>query len=391
MSVVVTGVGLAVRGAGRAADLLGPLPGCRSGFPDPVSRLTGRGLRYKDRATKLAMAAARDALTEAGLVDADGEPAVPGRTVGVVASTNYGNADTVCDTVRTIADHTYLGTSPMMLPATSSNVTASWVAITHGLRGANLTLCNGPTSGVDAVHWARLLIAAGRVDRVLVVGTEPDNPAVRHITGHGARPDRAGSTRPAGRGRPGGNAVTGGSTDSAEAAAEAAVDAAGDRGAPEAPGPFDGAAALVVESAASAGARGARTLAAIGPYARRGEHATAVTAVRRRLPGRVGLWCVPEHRDGVPAPAPSLGAVADNPLVHDLSALLGPASGALGILQCVAATAWLERRPDPGQVLVSAGAGAAGGDDASAALLLTAGLPGEAGDGRTGGADGGVR
>jgi 3-oxoacyl-[acyl-carrier-protein] synthase II len=331
---VITGLGTAVRGLTGPKGLLGPLPAGHRDAADPVSRLKGRGLRYKDRATKLGMAAAADALRAAGLTDDNGDLTVPGESVGVVASTNYGNADTVCETVRTIAESTYLATSPMMLPATSSNVVASWVAITHGLRGANLTLCNGPTSGLDAVNWARLLIAAGRVERVLVLGAEPDNPAVRHVTGTPEEP------------------------------------AASPEQVPEL---FDGAVALVVESAGSARARGVRRLAAVGPYARRGDHAEAVAAVRARHAGRIGLWCVPEHPDGVTAPAAGLGAGAGGAPVHDLSALYGPASGALGVLQCAAAAVWLhDQGPDPTDlVLVSAGTGDAGWDDASAALLLT--------------------
>ncbi|MGW7367825.1 hypothetical protein ACWGI8_31475, partial [Streptomyces sp. NPDC054841] len=124
------------------------------------------------------------------------------------------------------------------------------------------------------------------------------------------------------------------------------------------------------------------------PYARRGGQADAVSEVRTRQPGPIGLWCVPEHRDG----APVTGAPANSPdsahspdsgaghprdtTVHDLSALLGPSSGALGVLQCVAATAWLtterDTAADPDPVLVNAGSGDAGGDDASAALVLTA-------------------
>ncbi|MEV7287838.1 beta-ketoacyl synthase N-terminal-like domain-containing protein [Streptomyces sp. NPDC093252] len=322
--VVITGLGTAIRGLAGPGGLLGPPPPDHRTAPDPVSRLTGRGLRYKDRATRLALVAARDALTDAALIDHAGTPAVPGGSTGVVVSTNHGNADTVCETVSAIAAGTYLATSPMMLPATSSNVVASWVAITHGLRGANLTLCNGPTSGLDAVHWGRLLIAAGRVERVLVIGVEPDNAAVRHVT---ATPADA------------------------------------------APGLFDGAAALVLESAASAAARAVRPLAATGPYARRARHADAVAEVRSRRAGPVGLWCVPEHPEGLQAPAPALGAAAGGAPVHDLAALYGSASGALGVLQTVAATVWLADRAVP--VLASAGTGDAGADDAAAALLLT--------------------
>ncbi|MFC8361419.1 beta-ketoacyl synthase N-terminal-like domain-containing protein [Streptomyces griseorubiginosus] len=321
--VVVTGIGTAVRGLDTPGELLGDRRPDGASI-DPVDRLTGRGLRYKDRATKLAMVAGREALAAAGLIGADGTPTVPGESVGTVVSTNFGNVDTVCETVETIARDTYLGTSPMLLPATSSNVVASWLAITHGLRGANLTLCNGRTSGLDAVNWARLLICSGRVERTLVVGVEPDNPAVRHL-------------------------------------------------APEQAAFFDGAAALVLESAESAAARGAAPLSELGPYARRAEHTRAVAEVRRREPRAVGLWCVPEHPEGIRAPGACLGAVPGSD-IRDLSALLGPSSGALGVLQCVAGTAWLAGAAPAAAdavVLASAGTGDAGQDDAAAALLLT--------------------
>lgn len=320
--VVVTGLGTAVSGLDTPGELLGDRR--PAGEPlDPVDRLTGRGLRYKDRATKLAMVAGREALAAAGLIGADNASTVPGESVGTVVSTNFGNVDTVCETVETIARDTYLGTSPMLLPATSSNVVASWLAITHGLRGANLTLCNGRTSGLDAVNWARLLIGSGRVERVLVVGVEPDNPAVRHLT-------------------------------------------------PEQGAFFDGAAALVLESAASAAARGVRPLAELGPYARRAEHTRAVAEVRAQEPRAVGLWCVPEHPEGIRAPGACLGTVPAG-AVHDLSELLGPSSGALGVLQCVAGTAWLAGAAADADavVLASAGTGDSGQDDAAAALVLT--------------------
>jgi 3-oxoacyl-[acyl-carrier-protein] synthase II len=320
MDVVVTGLGLALSGVGSAADLLGPPAGTPD--DDPVRRLKARGLRYKDRATKLALCAARDALTDSGLLPEAGEPvlAVPGERVGVLVSSNYGNVDTTCEAVATIAEQTYLGTSPMALPATASNVTASWLAITHGLRGANVTLCNGPTSGLDAMFWAGVLIRSGRISTALVVGVEPANEPVRHVTGGG------------------------------DASA--------------APPLLDGAVALIVESAAEAARRGRTPLATVGPYARRGEPDAAVEAVRRAEPRPVGMWCA----DG--------GPVDGRPAVHDLTARFGDCSGALGVLQCAAGTAWLGGIDGADEaVLAVAGAGDSGGDDAAAAMLLTAWSP----------------
>jgi 3-oxoacyl-[acyl-carrier-protein] synthase II len=305
--VVITGLGTALAGVEAAADLLrtGPLP---AGAADPTARLTGRGLRYKDRATKLALCAAGAALADAGLPHDPGL-AVPGESVGVVVSSNFGNVDTICAAVDTLSTQGYLGTSPMALPATASNVTAAAVAIRYGLRGANLTLCNGPTSGLDAVHWARLLVAAGRVRRVLVVGVEPANPAVRHLV-------------------PGDERL------------------------------LDGAVALVVESASAAAERSARVDARLGGYARTADHTGAVAAVRADS-RPIGLWCVPDW-------APWTDTVT----AHDLTARYGRCSGALGVLQCVAGTAWL-RAGGAGAVLASAGGDPHHGDDAAAALVLT--------------------
>ncbi|GIF02259.1 beta-ketoacyl synthase N-terminal-like domain-containing protein [Paractinoplanes rishiriensis] len=300
---VITGAGLALAGYPEVADLLGPVPAVRD--DDPQSALSRKAARHKDRATRLALVACGRALTDAGL-PAGGEAS--DRT-GVVASSNYGNLDTVCGTVDTIDEHTYAGASPMLLPSTASNVVASWIAITYRLRGANLTLCNGATSGLDAVHWAGHLVRAGRVDSVLVIGVEPGNDAVTGLAGAPA---------------------------------------------------FDGAVAVVVESTGSAAARGATVRAGIGGYARRAELPDAVDAVGR---GAVDLWCEPEGG----------AAAAPVPVRHrlEVGARLGRRSGALGVLQVAAAVAWFGRNPGS-TALATCGRGGADPADAAAALILTA-------------------
>lgn len=228
---VVTGLGTAMSGVDGPAGLLDVAgPGGSDTPPvDPAARLTGRGLRYRDRATRLAMLAASDALAAARSPD----PAGPtGDDFAVVVSSNLGNVDTVCETVDVIAAQNSAMTSPMTLPSAASNVIASWLAIRFGLRGPGLTFCNGPTSGLDAVHWARMLIRAGRASRVLVVGVEPGTPAARRLV----------------------------------------------------PALFDGAVALVMEAAT----HDIIPLAGIGGYRRTARPETAVAAVGET---GIGLWC----------------------------------------------------------------------------------------------------
>ena len=181
----VTGIGVAVPGAADRDAVLSP------GVPEPVdpaARIGRKGLRFKDRATQLALVAAYEALRDADLLSDPADPkshvAVDPASVAVVAASNYGNLDSVTATIDTIRqDGSTRLVSPITTPNLSSNVIASEVAIRYGLRGPNLTVCNGSTGGLDALRWAGSILRAGRAARVLVVAAEPDNEIVRDFAG----------------------------------------------------------------------------------------------------------------------------------------------------------------------------------------------------------------
>lgn len=281
MRAVVTGAGVVLPGVDDPAQLFTTA----SNGAEPVQPaliVGGKGLRYKDRATQLAYCAATSALRDAGLLRTD-TLTVPDSSIGVVASSNFGNVDTVCRTARTIVDATASSTHPMDLPNASSNVIASSTAIRFGLRGPNVMVCNGATSGLDAVYLAMVMVAAHRVARLLVVGVEPDNEAVQLLAG-----DRT----------------------------------------------LDGAAALVVEDPAEAARRGAPVRAEITGYLRTEDLAALLTRLVRLGPGWPALWQVPES--GTALPGDLLAGVPR----HDLSREWGITSGALGVLQCAAAVGW---------------------------------------------------
>ncbi|GHC40245.1 beta-ketoacyl synthase N-terminal-like domain-containing protein [Streptomyces cinnamoneus] len=353
---VVTGTGVALPGARCAADLLALTYGSARPVPEPwPSR--DRDTRFKDRATRLALMAGEAALTAAGLLDAGG-PTVPGEEVGVIVSSNLGTLDTVCRVTETLDRDGPAALRVVNLPNACSNATASSVAIRFALHGINLTLCNGATSGLDALGWAALALATARARRLLVIGVEPAGPAARHCAG--------------------------------------------------ASGTLDGAAALVLESADAAAGRGRATLTG---YARRtnADAAIAAAAAAAGPAGRAtgcGLWLppqegaigvgavchpdTPEDRAARAARAPRPGfdpgrrdrdteGDSHHPdgigyaTVCDLGRALPPASGAFGVLQCVAATAWITAGTPAGvppTALAVAGGGRA--DDAAAALLLSA-------------------
>ncbi|MEV6948478.1 beta-ketoacyl synthase N-terminal-like domain-containing protein [Streptomyces sp. NPDC051172] len=308
--VVVTGTGLALPGVATYVDLLGPLPG-EGGF-DPATGLIGRELRHKDRASRLALRAAEFALHDAGLTDADAMFTGAADSTTVVVSTNLGNADSVCEATDTIATAGVMGLSPLGLPQTSSNVIAGWVAIRYRLRGPNLTVCNGATSGLDAVAWAQNLIIAGRAEAAVVVGVEPANHVVTKVLGQQST---------------------------------------------------DAAVAVVLEPADAAASRGARPRATITDYARARNLAAALVGAGVTEEGPVGLWLADEAEAAEAGKSHLLAARRR----IDLESQLGPLSGALGVLQCAAAAAYLEGGAT-GNVLATAGGPR---HDATAALLLT--------------------
>lgn len=309
MKVVVTGVGVTLPRASSAQSLLTAV--ARTAEPvNPETRVGKKGLRYKDRATQLGYCAADAALRDAGLLSETGL-AVADDSVGVVASSNLGNVDTVTGALDTIAAETTMGTSPMQLPNASSNVIATSVAIRFGLRGPNLMVCNGATSGLDAVYWAANMISAGRVTRVLVLGVEPDNEPVRKLLG-GRRA-------------------------------------------------IDGAVGLVLEDADAAAERGARVHAEVGRYARAGGVRKCVDQLSGMDGGVPALLQLPET-GGAVVPAEILDGVPR----YDLAKAWGVASGALGVMQCAATIGWFEGR-GAGPVYVLAGSD---DDDATAGLVL---------------------
>jgi len=325
--IVITAVGTAVAGLADADGLLGSGSAAEAEAdrsPEPAAR----GLRYKDEATRLTLAAVAVALERAGLLRSPDqgaadqgiadrprsrapELAVPGEAVATVVSSNFGSLDTVCRAAATIAARTVTGLSPMDLPNASSNVAASSVAIRFGLRGPNLTVCNGATSGLDAVAWGRRLIESGRARWAVVAGVEVADDTVRRLAGPGRRL-------------------------------------------------FHGAVALVLSSAEDAAERGAPSLGRLGGYRRA---ASVARSVQKVFEHEANLWLIPEGFGGGPQPAEQIA-------VLDLAGRWGASSGALGVLQCAAATAWFARGRGPA-VLATAGTGA-DGDDASASLLLAA-------------------
>jgi 3-oxoacyl-[acyl-carrier-protein] synthase II len=137
-----------------------------------ADRLGRRGMLYKEPATRLALCAVHRAL---GLPAGERPSGPPDPGTAVVAASNLGNVATVAGVARTVAAEGGRAVSPLAAPNASSNVVASTVGLWFRFGGPNLMVCSGATAGLDALWLAGLLLTAGRADRVVVVGAEPDD------------------------------------------------------------------------------------------------------------------------------------------------------------------------------------------------------------------------
>ncbi|MGE5176072.1 MAG: beta-ketoacyl-[acyl-carrier-protein] synthase family protein [Hyphomicrobiales bacterium] len=142
-----------------------------------------KSVKLMGRATRFAVAAATLALADAALEVGDRDP---GRFAVVHGSGGVGLHDlphtrSLAALVNDLGTHGSEGdlvefatrrlnplTPLMMLP----NITAAHIAIEHGFRGENQTICTACTSGTQAIGEALRLLRDGRADVVLAGGSD---------------------------------------------------------------------------------------------------------------------------------------------------------------------------------------------------------------------------
>ncbi|MGW1224380.1 beta-ketoacyl synthase N-terminal-like domain-containing protein [Streptomyces sp. NPDC001478] len=182
----VVGVGV-VSSAGyglaplAAAPVAAPAPAAGGDTdypPRPVRPVEGfraadhlgrRGTKILDRLAGLGLVACKQALEAAGPAAAGTDPA----RSGVVLATNTGSiagySDLLYDTLT--LEKPYL-INPGKFAGSVMNCSAGQMAIRHGLKGLNATVAGGRSASLYAFRHARLAMAAGRAEQLLVGGAE---------------------------------------------------------------------------------------------------------------------------------------------------------------------------------------------------------------------------
>ena len=173
--VAITGYGvLAPCGIGKAAFWQGLLgPGITDAKTvhivdwDPSPYFSNpKEVRRADRVEQFALAAAHEALTQAGPL-----PYELGR-IGTIVGTGIGGLRTLEDQVVTRVEKGERRVSPFLVPMMMSNACSAAISMRYNLQGPAETICTACAAATHAIGYAARLIAWGRCDAVVSGGAE---------------------------------------------------------------------------------------------------------------------------------------------------------------------------------------------------------------------------
>jgi beta-ketoacyl-acyl-carrier-protein synthase II len=141
---------------------------------DARQYMDGPDVRRHDRNTHFAVAAAGEALRDAGLLGDDGHVVreVDADRFGMVVGTGIGGIGMISDGVKTLLERGPGRVSPFLLPHMIPDAASGMVAIQYGIRGPNMAVVSACATGGHAIGEAMEAIVRGQADIMLGAGTE---------------------------------------------------------------------------------------------------------------------------------------------------------------------------------------------------------------------------
>jgi 3-oxoacyl-[acyl-carrier-protein] synthase II len=171
--VAITGVGvLAACGVGRDefwSGLLAPQPTSErrvTGFDPNTLFDNPKEIRRTDRVAQIALAAAEEAMAQAGAVEVDPDRA------GVLFGTGVGGLETLEAQVIVRVEKGERRVSPFLVPMMMANSSSAALSMKYGYRGPCETIATACAASTHAIGNAARLIATGRCDAMLTGGAE---------------------------------------------------------------------------------------------------------------------------------------------------------------------------------------------------------------------------
>ena len=191
--VVVTGLGLISPVGNTVAEGWANLVAGRSGIA-PITRfdasalpvrfagevkgfdveayIPGKEARHMDTFIHFGIAAAEQAIRDAGLADGAQLDEAQAERIGVLIGSGIGGLPLIEATHKDYTERGARRISPFFVPASIINMVSGHVSIRHGYTGPNLAIVTACTTGLHCIGEAGRLIEYGDVDVMIAGGTE---------------------------------------------------------------------------------------------------------------------------------------------------------------------------------------------------------------------------
>jgi 3-oxoacyl-[acyl-carrier-protein] synthase II len=155
------------------------------GALDARRLMSHKAAKNSDIVTRMAVAAADEALRDAGLLVIDPEAANPATTdevrlvdgidhdrAAVSLGTGMGGVQTLATQIGILADRGERLVSPHVVPMVMPNAPAGAISIRYGLRGPATTISTACAAGTDGIAAGARMVAQGTADLVVAGGTD---------------------------------------------------------------------------------------------------------------------------------------------------------------------------------------------------------------------------
>ena len=139
--------------------------------PIDVGHISPKEERRFDRFVRFALAAAREAIADAGL-DLGGPEDPRRERAGVAIGSGIGGLGTITSNYLALLEKGARRVSPFTIPMAIGNMASGYVSIVHGLRGPNLCHVSACASGAHAIGESLQMIRRGDVDVMVAGGAE---------------------------------------------------------------------------------------------------------------------------------------------------------------------------------------------------------------------------
>lgn len=136
---------------------------------DPSDHLSRKEIRRSDRFTQLALAAAEEALVQAGW---SGGPPVERERVGSVIATSIGGIHSIEEELEVLGAQGPDRVSPLGVPRLMANAASAAIAMRYDLRGESCAVVSACSSGAQSIGAGARMVLSGELDAVVVGGAD---------------------------------------------------------------------------------------------------------------------------------------------------------------------------------------------------------------------------